>query len=212
MLMHAVAHWGPYGHCRSLHWKLIPGEVKRPLPHGGLEPLSVLCLAFQSDALPSELFPPLLWVICVFPCMCQQDGGGEVAAWSGFKPATSWPQVPGVLHDQGSNMWPLDPESQVCCMVRVWTCDLLILSLRFNNNNKYLEHLTCTSPKRLHILYKYILSKFSAYNMNAHTHTHTHAHTHTQNNNNKETKQNYVLCFALIKSVILNLSCVSILF
>ena len=61
----------------------------------------------------------------------------------------------------------------------------------YNNNNEYLERLTRTGPKRLHVLYKYILSKFNAYNMNAHTlarthtlahartHTHTHAHTHT---------------------------------
>ena len=54
-----------------------------------------------------------------------------------------------------------------------------------NNNNEYLERLTRTGPKRLHVLYKYILSKFKAYNMNAHTHTHAHrlarerAHTHT---------------------------------
>ena len=33
-----------------------------------------------------------------------------------------------------------------------------------NNNNDYLECLTRTGPKRLHILYKYILSKFNAYN------------------------------------------------
>ena len=38
-----------------------------------------------------------------------------------------------------------------------------------NHNNEYLEHLTCTGPKRLHVLYKHILSKFNAYN----THTHT---------------------------------------
>ena len=40
-----------------------------------------------------------------------------------------------------------------------------------NNNNEYFEHLICTGPKHLHVLYKYILSKFNAYNMNAHTHT-----------------------------------------
>ena len=45
-----------------------------------------------------------------------------------------------------------------------------------NNNNEYLERLTCTGPKRLHVLYKYILSKFNAYNMNTHTHTRTHIH------------------------------------
>ena len=48
-----------------------------------------------------------------------------------------------------------------------------------NNNNEYLELLTHTGHKRLHVLYKYILSKFSAYNMNAHTHTHRDSHTRT---------------------------------
>ena len=40
-----------------------------------------------------------------------------------------------------------------------------------NNNNEYLERPTRTGPKRLHVLYKYILSTFNAYNMNAHTHS-----------------------------------------
>ena len=52
--------------------------------------------------------------------------------------------------------------------------------------HEYLERLTRTGPKRLHVLFKHILSKFSVYNMNAHAHTqtrthtypHTHAHTH----------------------------------
>ena len=47
-----------------------------------------------------------------------------------------------------------------------------------NNNNEYLERLTRTGPQLLHILHKYILSKFNAYNMNAHAHTHTCRHTH----------------------------------
>ena len=50
-----------------------------------------------------------------------------------------------------------------------------------NNNNEYLERLTRTGPKRLHILYKYILSKFNTYNMNAHTHARTHTDSHTRN-------------------------------
>ena len=33
---------------------------KIPLPHLGLEPALVLRLAFQPDALPAELFPPLM--------------------------------------------------------------------------------------------------------------------------------------------------------
>ena len=52
-----------------------------------------------------------------------------------------------------------------------------------NNNNEYLERLTHTGPKCLHVLYKYILSKFNAYNMNAHTHTHARTHTCTTDAN-----------------------------
>ena len=48
---------GLYGHRKRGHWKLT--LEKNPLPHRGLEPASVLRLAFQSDALPAELFPPL---------------------------------------------------------------------------------------------------------------------------------------------------------
>ena len=46
-----------------------------------------------------------------------------------------------------------------------------------NNDNEYLECLTRTGPKRLHVLYKHILSKFNAYNINACAHTQTHTHT-----------------------------------
>ena len=47
-----------------------------------------------------------------------------------------------------------------------------------NTNNEYLERLTRTGPKRLHILYKYILSKFNTDNMNAHAHTDTRTGMH----------------------------------
>ena len=40
------------------------------------------------------------------------------------------------------------------------------------------KRLTRTGPKRLHILYMYVLSKFNAYNMNARTHTCMHARVH----------------------------------
>ena len=42
-----------------------------------------------------------------------------------------------------------------------------------------MERLTRTCPKRLRVLtrtYCYILSKFNAYDMNAHTRTHAHTH------------------------------------
>ena len=60
-----------------------------------------------------------------------------------------------------------------------------------NNNNNineyFVERPTSTGPKRLHVLYKYILSKFNIQHECTHTRTHTHtrtrtaarAHTHT---------------------------------
>ena len=83
------------------------------------------------------------------------------------------------------------------CRTRTGQERAYLLGNNNNNNNEYLECLTHTGPKRLHVLYKYILSKFNAYNMTAHTHarthtqrlahirtrarahTHTHTHTHT---------------------------------
>ena len=55
-----------------------------------------------------------------------------------------------------------------------------------NKNNEDLERLTRTGPKRLHVLYKYTLSKFNAYNMKMHTHAYmrmraqAHLPVHTQ--------------------------------
>ena len=46
-------------------------------------------------------------------------------------------------------------------------------------NNEYLERLTCTGPKCLHILYKHC-QNFSAYNRNAHTHAWTHTLAHAR--------------------------------
>ena len=65
-----------------------------------------------------------------------------------------------------------------------------------NNNNEYLKRLTRTGPKRLHVLYKYILSKFNAYNMNAHTHplTHTHRDSHTHARARAHTNTNVSVC------------------
>ena len=50
MLMYAIAHGHRKRVCTgSWLWE------KNPLPHLGFEPASVLRLAFQSDALPTEL-------------------------------------------------------------------------------------------------------------------------------------------------------------
>ena len=46
---------------------------------------------------------------------------------------------------------------------------------RFNNNNEYLEHLTRTGPKRLHVLYRYIFVKIQCIQ-----HESMHTCTHTQ--------------------------------
>ena len=50
-----------------------------------------------------------------------------------------------------------------------------------NNNNEYLERLTCTGPKRLHVLYKYIFVKIQCIQHECtRTQTHTRMRTHTQ--------------------------------
>ena len=54
MLMHAVGH---YGLCKRVCTGSWLWE-KNPLLLRGLKPASVLCLAFQSDALPTELSRP----------------------------------------------------------------------------------------------------------------------------------------------------------
>ena len=55
MLMHAIATGG----CTESALKVDSGTEKNPLPYRGLEPASVLRLASQSNALPTELSPPL---------------------------------------------------------------------------------------------------------------------------------------------------------
>ena len=47
-----------------------------------------------------------------------------------------------------------------------------------NNNDEYLEILTRTGPKRLHVLYKHIFVKIQC--IHGCTHTHTYAHTQTR--------------------------------
>ena len=65
---------------------------KKPMPHLGLEPASVLRLAFQSDALPAELFPTLCFVLAavavffllplsLFPCFCVPYNTTAPRAW-----------------------------------------------------------------------------------------------------------------------------------
>ena len=70
-------------------------------------------------------------------------------------------------------------------------------------------------PKRSHVLYKYILSKFTAYNMNAHTHarthtdsytharalsdTHTHTHTRTHTHTHTHTHQSHIRAISAMR-------------
>ena len=49
---------GLFRHCKRVCTGRWLWE-KNPLPHWELKPTSVLCLAFQSDTLPTELSPPL---------------------------------------------------------------------------------------------------------------------------------------------------------
>ena len=56
--MHATAHGGCTDTVRKSSLVVDSGE-KNPLLHQGLEPVSVVGLAFQSDAVPTELSLPL---------------------------------------------------------------------------------------------------------------------------------------------------------
>ena len=55
MLMPAIAHGGCTDTVKESALEVDCG--RNPLPHRGFEPASVLNLAFQSDALPAEVFP-----------------------------------------------------------------------------------------------------------------------------------------------------------
>ena len=46
-----------------------------------------------------------------------------------------------------------------------------------NNNDEYLQCLTCTGPKRLHILYISTYCQNSTHATGTNTHTHTHTNT-----------------------------------
>ena len=59
-----------------------------------------------------------------------------------------------------------------------------------NNNNEYLERLTHTGPKCLHILYKYIFVRIQCIQHECrHTHTHTHTPVAYQGNQGNETEE-----------------------
>ena len=106
------------------------------------------------------------------------------AAWQTEPP---WPAVP--WRGWGNNMHPApwSEETRRFLIQRVTRCSRPILprsswtpGLRhpcegtnnnnhIHNHNEYLECLTRTSPKCLHILYNHILSKFNAYNKNTYS-------------------------------------------
>ena len=63
--------WGQHEHYKRVCTGSQLWE-KNPLLRQGLEPTSVLRLAFQSDALPTEL-PPPLEMICEVVSACAND-------------------------------------------------------------------------------------------------------------------------------------------
>ena len=82
---------GLYGHRERVCTESWLWE-KKPMPHLGLEPTSVLRLTFQSDALPTELFPTLCFVLAavvvfvflplsLFPCSRVSDNTTAPRAW-----------------------------------------------------------------------------------------------------------------------------------
>ena len=64
-----------YGHCERVYTEnlLWKQNLSR---HRGLEPASVSCLAFQSDALPTELSPALVQNL-VTACGLEMDGNNQ---------------------------------------------------------------------------------------------------------------------------------------
>ena len=96
--------------------------------------------------------------------------GGQL--WLGLchTQSVGWPQKMEFLGCQHPACQPFSPASED---------QIKSENNSYNNNNEYSECLTHTGPKRLHVLYKYILSTFNACNMNAHTHRLTHARTST---------------------------------
>ena len=63
--MHVIAHEGGTDTVRESALQ-VDSRRKISCRSRGLEPASVLRLAFQSDALPTELFPTLFIIIIVF--------------------------------------------------------------------------------------------------------------------------------------------------
>ena len=55
--MHAIAHGGWTDTVRESALEVDSGRKEIILPHSGLEPTSLSRQAFQSDALPTELYP-----------------------------------------------------------------------------------------------------------------------------------------------------------
>ena len=81
----------------------------------------------------------------------------------------------------------------------LWPAPLSVwFALNNNNNNEYLERLTCTGPKRLHVHYKYIVKiqciqhectharTHADVRMHARAHTHTHTPVAYQGNETEE--------------------------
>ena len=109
---------------------------------------------------------------------------GMISACTGFISWWHWPFL------KGPAAWEITSQvvSLVCLFMQAFDFDFessehscwhfeedVALGVSSNINNEYLERLTCTDPKCLHILYMYILSEFNnTHNSNTHAHTQSH--------------------------------------
>ena len=116
--MHVIVHWGCYRRCKKVHWKLTLGE-KIPCHTGGINPLSVLHLAFQSDSVLTEPYRPCK-VFCLFlffkvwqqlslVCCWQVDLGH----WRNIYTHTS-------VGEENTDMWFVSSVGAFDLAVQVW--------------------------------------------------------------------------------------------
>ena len=90
-----------------------------------------------------------------------------------------------VSGEGGGGGWRLSLGAISCYCQLSWDWTDSVLTINNNNNNDYLQRLTRTGPKRLHVLYKHIFVKIQCiqhgctHTRGTHTQTRTRMHTHT---------------------------------
>ena len=158
--------------------------------------------------------PDIIWVIC-YKSNCHSSTNEKLSVGGMFSESYGLTIYGSGRRKGVVNQWlefALIPQSppdvfhhlrqgqRACGYLNGFNCaiqvDFDISRSLHNNNNEYLERLTRTGPKRLHVFYKYIFVKIECIQhecthtrththrraharMRAHARAHTHTHTHT---------------------------------